>query len=159
MDTGAFLSYLEGRQVRWRIALDECLRSAGPDPRRRLLAVFDALRSLAADGLRCGAFINAQFELGEPRGLCRTVIAEHKRCLRADVLELARSTGAVDPELLADQLLLVYEGAVANHSLGSVADPVGTAHRVARRLIAASSPRPLDSFWTDGAESAEGKDA
>ncbi|ATY98975.1 TetR/AcrR family transcriptional regulator [Streptomyces bacillaris] len=159
MDTGAFLSYLEGRQVRWRITLDECLRAAGPDPRRRLLAVFDALKSLAADGLRCGAFVNAQFELGEPQGPCRTAIAETKRCLRADVLELARATGAVDPELLADQLLLVYEGAVANHSLGNVADPVGAAHQVARRLIAAASPRPLDAFWVDGAGSAEGRGA
>ncbi|MFD3971203.1 TetR/AcrR family transcriptional regulator [Streptomyces cyaneofuscatus] len=154
MNTGAFLAYLDGRQVRWRLTLDECLRAAGPDPRRRLLAVFDALGSSAPDGLRSGAFVNAQFELGAPQGVCRTMITQHKRALRARLLELARATGAVDPELLADQLLLVYEGAVANHSLGNVAEPADTARRTARQLIAAASPRPLDSFWADGAGSA-----
>ncbi|WP_093802522.1 hypothetical protein [Streptomyces sp. Wb2n-11] len=156
MDTGAFLAYLDGRQLRWRLTLDECIEAAGHDPRARLLAVFDALRAWArspSDGLRSSAFTNAHFELAKSPDPGRTVITRHKRALRGRMLELAETTGAPDPGLLVDQLLLVYEGAVANHSLGNVAEPADKAHSTARQLIAAATPQPMDAFWAGDAES------
>lgn len=160
MDTGAFLAYLDGRQLRWRFTLDECVEAAGPDPRARLLAVFDALRAWArspSSGLRSSAFINAHFELAKSAEPGRAVIAQHKRALRSRMLELAEVTGAPDPGLLVDQLLLIYEGAVANHSLGNVAEPADKAHSTARQLIAAATPQPMDAFWAGNAESSGGR--
>ncbi|WP_326653511.1 MULTISPECIES: hypothetical protein [unclassified Streptomyces] len=160
MDTAAFLAYLDGRQVRWRLTLDECIEAAGRDPRARLLAVFDALRAWAhspSGGFRSSAFINAHFELAKPENLGRTVITQHKRALRDRMLELAEVTGAPEPGLLVDQLLLIYEGAVANYSLGNVDEPADKAHRTARQLIAAATPQPMDAFWVGNAEGGGGR--
>ena len=68
MNTEAFLSYLDGRQVRWRLTLDDCIDGAGEDPRTRLLAVFEAQKEWAASpsGFRSCAFVNAQVELANP---------------------------------------------------------------------------------------------
>ncbi|MFD5353939.1 hypothetical protein [Streptomyces sp. NPDC058657] len=146
----AFLAYLDGRQLRWRLTLDAAVASAGDDPRARLLAVFDALREWACSsvgGFRSNAFVQAQYEAGRAGGVARTVIAQHKHSLRSRMLALAEATGAPDPGLLVDQLLLIYEGSVVNHSLGTVAESADKAHRTARQLIAAATPQPLDGFW------------
>ncbi|MGW7410872.1 hypothetical protein [Streptomyces sp. NPDC054863] len=150
VNTAAFLAYLDGRQVRWRLTLDARLEAADPDPRAQLLAVFDALRDWAdsaAGGMRSNAFVQAQFELAGPTSPSRAVVTQHKRALRRRMLALAEATGTPDPGFLVDQLLLIYEGTVANHSLGNIADPADKAHRTARRLIAAATPQPLDAFW------------
>ncbi|MFJ9211766.1 TetR-family transcriptional regulator [Streptomyces sp. L-9-10] len=149
MDTAPFLAYLDGRHVRWQLTLDQCVDDAGDDPRARLLAVFDALRSWAASspGFRSCALVNAMVELADPQHPARSVTAAHKRALRARMLELAEATGAPDPGLLVDQLLLVYEGAIAGHAVGSVEKAEDKAHLTARRLIAAATPHPMDSFW------------
>jgi hypothetical protein len=150
VNTAALLAYLDGRQTRWRLTLDAAVDAAGDDPRARLLAVFDALREWAhsvSDGLRSNAFIQAQYESDRPDGIARTVIAQHKRTLRGRMLALAEATGTPDPGLLVDQLLLVYEGSVVNHSLGTVTESADKAHRTARQLIAAATPQPLDAFW------------
>ncbi|MCX5206574.1 hypothetical protein OG897_34860 [Streptomyces sp. NBC_00237] len=150
MSTAAFLAYLDGRQTRWRLILDAAVEAAGGDPRARLLAVFDALREWAgsaSDGFRSNAFVQAQYESDHPDGVVRAVIAQHKRTLRGRMLALAEATGTPDPALLVDQLLLVYEGSVVNHSLGTVAESADKAHRTARQLIAAATPQPLDAFW------------
>lgn len=155
MSTAAFLSYLDGRQVRWRLILDECVEAAGGDPRAQLLAVFDALREWAASpsgGFRSNAFVHAQYELARPASPGRAAVARHKRALRSRMLALAEATGTPDPGLLVDQLLLIYEGAVVNHSLDNVVEPANKAHLTARRLIAAATPQPIDAFWTGRAD-------
>ncbi|MGK5554679.1 TetR/AcrR family transcriptional regulator [Actinomadura kijaniata] len=136
------LAYLSGRETRWQTLLERSIERAGEDPRARLLAVFDALRSWATSETRfrgC-SFVNAMAELADPDHSARAVITSYKGALRDRVLELAREAGAADPELLTDQLLLVYEGAISNHSLGNVDDAVDKAHFTAEQLIAAAVP-------------------
>ncbi|MFB6540052.1 hypothetical protein ACFCY8_39700 [Streptomyces noursei] len=149
VDTVAFLAYLDGRQSRWRLTLDDCIAHAGEDPRARLLAVFDALKEWAASpsGFRSCAFVHAQIELVPPEHPARTVVARHKHALRTRVRELAEATGAPDSDLLADQLLLLYEGVIAQYTVGTVHDAADRAHATARQLIAAATPYPLDAFW------------
>ncbi|MER7394107.1 TetR family transcriptional regulator [Streptomyces sp. NPDC000151] len=149
MDTIAFLAYLDGRQTRWQLILDDCIDDAGADPRARLLAVFDALKEWAVSpsGFRSCAFAHAQVELARPDHPARSVVARHKKALRERVRELAEATGAPAPDLLADQLLLLYEGVIAQYTVGTVENPADRAHATARQLIAAATPYPLDAFW------------
>ncbi|MFH8570331.1 TetR family transcriptional regulator [Streptomyces sp. NPDC017993] len=149
MDTVAFLAYLDGRQTRWRLVLDDCIDDAGEDPRARLLAVFDALKEWATSpsGFRSCAFVHAQVELAPPEHPGRRVVARQKRAVRDRVRELAEATGTPDPDLLADQLLLLYEGVIAQYTVGTVENAADRAHATARQLIAAATPHPLDAFW------------
>ncbi|MFF9350154.1 TetR/AcrR family transcriptional regulator [Streptomyces sp. NPDC014734] len=148
MDTEPFLAYIDGRQARWRLTLDQCIEEAGDDPRARLLAVFDALRAWADSqpGFRSFSFTHAMVELAGPQHPARTVLTANKQALRRQMLELAEATGTPDPGLLTDQLLLIYEGAIANHALGTVDRPADRAHATARQIIAAASPLPLHTF-------------
>ncbi|ARF58361.1 hypothetical protein [Streptomyces gilvosporeus] len=151
MNTEHFLAYVDGRQIRWRLALEQCINEAGTDPRARLLAIFDALRSCAASqqGLRSFSFTHAITELAGPQDPVRAMVTTHKETLRQQMLELSEATGTPDPDLLTDQLLLVYEGAIANHAFGNVDNATDKAHTTARQLIAAASPLPLNTFLVD----------
>ncbi|MEU8887473.1 hypothetical protein [Streptomyces sp. NPDC048442] len=144
MNTAAFLAYLDGRQLRWGLVLDECAGAADQDPRAQLLAVFDALTEWAhapCDGFRSNAFINAQAALAGPVSVIHEVVAQHKRALRGRLLGLAEATGTPDPGLLADQLLLLFEGAISTHALGSVGESAEKARHTASQLITAAAPR------------------
>ncbi|WP_026415237.1 TetR/AcrR family transcriptional regulator [Actinomadura oligospora] len=136
------MAYLEGRETRWQFRLQRAIDAAGEDPRARLLAVFDALKGWAASESRfrgC-SFVNALAELAEPDHPARAVVHAYKAALRDCVFQLAEESGTPDPELLTDQLLLVYEGAISTGSLGTVEDAVEKAHFTAEQLINAAVP-------------------
>lgn len=146
MNTAAFLAYLDGRQLRWKLVLDQCAEAADQEPRAQLLAVFDALCEWAhapCDGFRSNAFVHAQAVLAEPDSVVRAVVAQHKKVLRDRLFSLAEAAQAPDAGLLADQLMLIFEGAVSTHSLGSVGEAAEKARHTADRLIAAAfAPGP-----------------
>lgn len=142
MNSAAFLAYLDGRQLRWKFVLDQCAEAADQDPCAQLIAVFDALCEWAhapCDGFRSNAFVNAQVALAAPGSVIREVVAQHKRALRSRLLTLAEATGTRDPGLLADQLLLLFEGAISTHSLGSVGESAEKARHTAGQLIAVAA--------------------
>lgn len=141
LDTATLMAYLDGRQVRWQVTLDECINEAGEEPGARLLAVFDALQQWASDPSRFrGCFFSyATAELAGKEHPLRLMIGSSKQTLREKVLGLAKATDALEPEELVDQLLLIYEGAIAAHALGHVHGAAGTAHMTARQLIAAAT--------------------
>ncbi len=59
-------------------------------------------------------FLNAAAEFPSPDHQSRTVCREHKAELRNRIKALAQAAGLADPDLLADQLTLVIDGAFAN---------------------------------------------
>ena len=79
------------------------------------------------------AFANAAIELPDPNHPARRVIEEHKRLYRERLVALARAAGLADPELLADEIFLLCEG--ARVSLQSVG-PNGPAARLVEMLQA-----------------------
>jgi AcrR family transcriptional regulator len=80
-------------------------------PRDRLLGVFDALGELAAEpGFRGCAFYNASAE-SRPGGSVEEVSDQSRAWNRSLFLDLARAAGAIDAERLAQQLVLLYDGA------------------------------------------------
>jgi hypothetical protein len=86
------------------------------------------------------AFANAAVELPDANHPARRVIEEYKSRHRDLIVDLCRQAGLRDPELLADQLFLLGEGArVTLQSLGRC----GPAERLAemfQRLVAAHAP-------------------
>ncbi len=80
------------------------------DPRRRLMAVFDAQAELFAEpNFRGCAFITASAEAPDG-GLIQQAADDYRREIRALLTELARQAGAADPALLGRQLQLLYDG-------------------------------------------------
>ncbi|MCP2339929.1 TetR/AcrR family transcriptional regulator [Actinomadura rupiterrae] len=140
------MAYLEGRETRWQLRLQRAIDDAGDDPRARLLAVFDALEGWAQSEsqFRGCSFVNALAELAEPDHPARAVIHSYKAALRDCVFQLAQESRTADPELLTDQLMLVYEGAISTNSLHTVENAVGKAHFTAAQLINASVPVASD---------------
>lgn len=105
-------AYLERRHVARQERMTTVL-ARYETPRDRLLGVFDALaESVSEPGYRGCAFINASAET-PPGGPVEQVSDESRAWMRSLLLSLSRAAGAVEPEHLARQLGLLYDGASA----------------------------------------------
>ncbi|WP_031153342.1 TetR/AcrR family transcriptional regulator [Streptomyces erythrochromogenes] len=119
-------AYLERRDRRWTAGLREAVAGAAePVP-----AVFDWLaRWFSEPDFRGCAFLNAYGELGEA---APEVVRVHKAELRALLAELVPA-GA--PPTLADQLLILVEGATTVAALSPGPEPALRAREVAETLL------------------------
>ena len=111
-------------------------------PKDQLLACLRFLAEFKLDTSERGcALANAAIELPDANHPARRVIEECKSHGRDRIIELCRKAGLRDPELLADELFLLGEGArLSIQSLG----PNGPAGRLAEMfetLVAAHTPR------------------
>lgn len=107
-------------------------------PRARMLAVFERLEvNAAADGYRGCPFLSAQVELKDPAHPASVVAARAKQALTDFFHAEAVRGGAADPDTLARQLTLVFDGASARAGIG--ADPLtGLAVTTAAALLDAA---------------------
>jgi AcrR family transcriptional regulator len=112
------------------------------DPRGQLEAILDMIAATASHAKWRGCpFLNTGTEFPEPNHPARAVILAHKRAVRERLGALAAAAGAGDPDLLAQQLQLLIDGAYA---IGQSLGPSGPAKTVAsagRALIAAQIER------------------
>ena len=130
-------AYLEARDARWRAFLEAHLEQHGPDPEARLLAVFDATEIWQERNARRGcSVINAGAELVDPDHPARRLLAPQKLWLRDLLCDLAGEIGLGEPEQLADQLLLVHEGALVALSVAELDSTMDAARAAVRTLIA-----------------------
>jgi len=92
-----------------------------PDPCDALRALAQAMSSEACrPGFRGCPFINAAAEYPAGEHPVRAAVARHRDWFRGLVAELAGRLGAANPELAADQLIMLRDGAMVH---GYVADP------------------------------------
>jgi AcrR family transcriptional regulator len=127
-------------------AADACwshLAQAHPgDPLTQLFAWLDDMAGhvVAPDQRGC-ALANAAIELPDKDHPARRVIEDFKRAQRAQLVRLCAEAGLSDPDMLADELHLLLEGArVAAQSVGTD----GLAARLldmGKAMIAAHTPR------------------
>jgi AcrR family transcriptional regulator len=112
------------------------------DPRAALEAVFDGVARLASspECLGC-AFVGAAGEFPEPDHPGHRVAAEHKRAVVDRLRELAQRAGARDPNGLAEELLLIMDGA---WSAARVFGPGSHGRRAAAAAKAVISSRLAD---------------
>lgn len=135
-------AYLHARDDRWR---DWVLRYVGAragGPVERVLAVFDALGDWleSQDGIRGCAFVNASVEVADPNHPAQVVIEDQKRWMHGYLKQLADEAGAGEPDKLADQLLMLVEGATITAVMRTAKESVERAKEAAEILIEASKP-------------------
>ena len=103
------MAFLEDRDdAYWRWWDEVTARHAGA-PRRQLLALFEALgRRAIRPGYRGCPFVNTSSEFPDSGHPGRKVIERHTAELRTRLSGLAQALGAVAPQRLADQLILLH---------------------------------------------------
>ncbi|WP_306207376.1 TetR/AcrR family transcriptional regulator [Actinoplanes sp. RD1] len=104
-------------------------------PRDKVLGVFDLLAEQAAGPeFRGCAFYNAVAE-GARDGEPAEAVAVGRRWTRELFTRLARDAGAADPETLAAQLVVLYNGALYGTRMEQGPGPVLTARAIAATLL------------------------
>jgi AcrR family transcriptional regulator len=131
--------YLRRRDDRWRAALRAHVDRHAGTAEGRLPAVFDWLESWFTEpGFRGCAFINAFGELGTVAEGVAGAARDHQHALREYLVDLvARDLAADDPTALADQLLLLIEGAIATAAISGRPAAARHARAAAETLIEA----------------------
>src|ERR1700710_2299649 len=107
-------TYLDNRHARWAARIDEEL-AAPSTPSGKILAVFDALAELFAEpGFRGCAFLNAAAE-AQPGSAEELATKDFRTWLHE--LFGTHVTAAGYPDKLADQLVMLYDGANISASM------------------------------------------
>lgn len=133
------VEYLADRDERWRAFLAERLEAAPPDPAERVLAVFEASRDwMRASSPRGCSMVNAHAEISDPAHRAYPVITGQKEWMLTLFGDLAREVNRDETVRLARALMLLHEGALVAHGLGTFPDPIGFARDQARMLLESS---------------------
>lgn len=112
------------------------------DPRAQIRAWLAEVAGILTDSNHRGcALANAAVELPDKTHPARRVVEEFKLAQRKHLADLCKSAGLTDPQMLADELYLLLEGArVTAQSIG--ADGLGARlMRMGETMIAAHEPR------------------
>ena len=130
---------LEGTE--WRAAFFAAVEAAGPGPAERLHAVIPALRPWFTGERFYGcAFMNAAAEhaKGANSGApwLREMTREHHRAILAFLAGLAEAAGYPEPGILARQVLLVMDGAIAAMMVGGDPAALDISTRTLRAVLA-----------------------
>ncbi len=131
------LAALRRRDEHFRNWFMRAVERRGKTPRARLLAVFDALDEWfqVPEFTGCN-FINASAEFQKPDDPIHVACAEHKRLIQGYLRELAEAAGATDPGALAEELMLLVEGAIVMRFTACQRNAAKTARKAAEPLIA-----------------------
>jgi AcrR family transcriptional regulator len=118
--------------------------AATADPRGQLEQLFAELQTaIASPEFRGCPFSNAAAELADPEHPAQQVVRRHKQRFKSWMRSRARAAGAANPELLARQLMIVYDGAQARSLVEHSSAPARDARQIASLLIdAAVAPAP-----------------
>ena len=108
-------AYLQRRHERWLGVWDDVLERCGDDPVERALSVFVALDEmpLPREAARGCAFLGAAVEITDADHPAHAWLLADTRLLTDRLRALAADAGAADPDALAAELLLLYDGALA----------------------------------------------
>jgi AcrR family transcriptional regulator len=133
-------AYLEGRHQAIRDHLARELPARYATARERLVGILEIRgETVSQPGYRGCAFVAAAAEAGEGAAALQAT-AEYREWFRGLVRDLAAEAGAADPDGLARQLHLLYDGMAATTWLDR--DPAAVADTVAaaRTLVSAAIP-------------------
>jgi len=127
-------SYIEALQEA-RVARFEQGLARFKSPRERLLGVFDVLGELVRQPrFRGCAFMRASAEL-RPESSVRGAIEASRGWMRGLLAGLAKEAGAAQPERLARQLQILYDGAVLSAQLDGDSHAPAAARAAAARMV------------------------
>ncbi len=140
----AYLEQEDSMHWRW---FDEVIALHAGSPKEQLLAWFQACaQRMSEPGFRGCPFLNALAEIAEPDHPAHRRAVEHERELRKRLAHLSQQAGARDPLALADQLLLILNGALTSASLFGETSPTGQLTTIAAHLIDLQLASPAASL-------------
>jgi AcrR family transcriptional regulator len=120
----------EARQIRVRERLARCAT-----PREKVLAVFDSMaEAAAAPGFRGCAFARASAE-ARPGSSVKAMCDESRAWNLALFADLAKQAGAADPDRVAQQLRLLYDGASVSAHVDTSSTAAAAARAMAEMLL------------------------
>ncbi|MEV0699265.1 TetR/AcrR family transcriptional regulator [Saccharopolyspora sp. NPDC050389] len=133
-------AYLRRRDERWRSALSTYVARDDRSPEQAVLAVCDWPHDWFAEpGFRGCAFLNSFGELGGSSPAAAAAARDHKDELRHYLRKLVGELDVADPDQLAEQLLVLVDGATATAAVGGDPGPARSARAAAAALITAAS--------------------
>jgi AcrR family transcriptional regulator len=132
-------AYLRTRDAEWRGYLERFVAERGDDPAVQLLDAFDALARWSAERSPRGcSFVNAHAELPDPQHAGHRAIVEQKRWMTEFFASRAHAAGLRDPGSVADDLMLLYDGALVTRGMHTVDNAMRRARRIAATIVAAA---------------------
>jgi AcrR family transcriptional regulator len=131
-------AYLDARHDAWIARVTACMKDLD-DPSERILAVFDAVGDyVAVRGFRGSEFVNAAAEARDNSAVMLAA-KRFRRSLHAFFTDLAQQTGTADPNALAEQLIILHDGAIATAQMDKTARSAAvTAKQMARLALMAA---------------------
>lgn len=135
-------AYLEARHRRWREQWEAAVAEQ-TDPAARVLAIFTAMqrwdRTLGKNRGCADVAAILQLPPGSPGAVVATA---HKKHVRHRLRELLTEAHAANPDEVARDIMLVYEGMLSLLAMRLDPDPVGRARRHASALLSAALTSP-----------------
>jgi len=131
-------AYLDARHDAWFARVTASMKDVD-DPAERILAVFDAIGDyIGVRGFRGSEFVNAAAEARDNDAVMKAA-KKFRKSLRQFFNDLAAQTGANDPVALADQLIILHDGAIATAQMDKTSRSVAvTAKQMARLALNAA---------------------
>jgi AcrR family transcriptional regulator len=137
---GLVRAYLVARHDRTRERMMQELAARFETPRDRLLGIFEVQGlSFIEPGFRGCAFVSANAE-SSPGSSVEEVTEDYRNWVRSLFFDSAKEAGATDPEHLARQLVLLYDGAGISAWMDHDANVAEAAQTVAAALIDSAVP-------------------
>ena len=128
---------LRRRDTEWREWFIGRVTKRAATPSERLSAVFDVIEEWFRNKDYHGcSFGQAATEFRDPKHSVHKMALEHKQQMLAYFRELAAAAGAKDPELLAQQISLLVEGAVIHMEVFREPQVARIADEAAQKLVA-----------------------
>jgi AcrR family transcriptional regulator len=133
-------AYLRARHDATREQMTRELATRYPSARRRLVGVFEVQGlSFTDPGFRGCAFVGAKAG-ARPGGAVDEVAGEYRAWLHALFADLAYEAGAADPKGLAQQLVLIFDGAGISAWMDRDPSAEAAARSVAAAVVDAAIP-------------------
>ena len=112
-----------------------------PAPREKLLAFFQSLQDYVMTPACYGCpFLNVATEYPEQDYPGHQIALGHKQSVRVRLRQLAEEAGAQNPEMLANQLFLLMDGAYMASRMFGAKNPASHLASAAKTLIDAQIP-------------------
>jgi AcrR family transcriptional regulator len=147
------VAYLERSNERFWAWFEHAIADS-PSPRAKLIALFEALASLATSPACLGCtFQGAAFEFPSQEHPGHLAARQHKQAVLDRLRELAREAGAPKPAALAGELLLIMDGAFAAARMFGASSPATAAPGAVAALLDAHLPASPDASGARGIES------
>jgi len=129
----AALRHYDGQ---FRNAFMRQVEAKGRTPKARLLAIYDVAETWFRQNNFYGCmFINAVGEHSDPDTSLRRVCSDFKRMVAEFIQDLCTKIGARNPQQLAEELALLFEGAIVTSQVSGNPKAAQIARRSAKTLI------------------------